>query len=329
MIGVDVIFTLSYLHILKKIYLKNYTGGDLDGWFTGAYAFLLFHGVVFLGIALNSTHLADVTIMILANMVWSLSGRCHRIYALLFLNRHASSDLLLRFAALHYGLAFYYLHLVQAHVVHVHEAWEASAAQSTRQDSTKPKASWGWDAIKKELTSMFVLYKLLAVVFVVAVHPDSRVLSFSFFEQWNETEVEEANFYIVAPHWYFRAHMGLLTACPRHYEGLGWLAAFFLLLCYLPHVFAFWNPQAPRTEARVESPGTRQSLVQEFLYAGFFFSLIYVGATLPCGRFYYENVEGFLGNTFLRLSFQYVYLYLGLLAHLVVLLEALYLSFWG
>jgi len=30
-IGVDVLFTLSYLHILKKIYLKNYTEGNLDG----------------------------------------------------------------------------------------------------------------------------------------------------------------------------------------------------------------------------------------------------------------------------------------------------------
>lgn len=77
----------------------------------------------------------------------------------------------------------------------------------------------------------------MAAAFVTAVHPDSRVLSFSFFEQWNETEIEEVNFYIVAPHWYFRPHMGLLTACPRHYEGLAWLGAFFLLLCYLPHAY--------------------------------------------------------------------------------------------
>ncbi len=30
-IGVDILFTLSYLHILKKFYLKNYSEGDLDG----------------------------------------------------------------------------------------------------------------------------------------------------------------------------------------------------------------------------------------------------------------------------------------------------------
>jgi hypothetical protein len=29
--GVDVIFVLSYLHLLKKIYLKNYVTNDGDG----------------------------------------------------------------------------------------------------------------------------------------------------------------------------------------------------------------------------------------------------------------------------------------------------------
>ena len=31
MLGVDLLFVLSYLHILKKLYLKNYAEGDLDG----------------------------------------------------------------------------------------------------------------------------------------------------------------------------------------------------------------------------------------------------------------------------------------------------------
>lgn len=54
--------------------------------------------------------------------------------------------------------------------------------------------------------------------------------------------------------------------------------------------------------------------------------MVYAGATLPCGRFYYDNTEGFLGNSFLRLSFQYVYLYLGVFAHAVEALEKWYLS---
>ena len=58
----------------------------------------------------------------------------------------------------------------------------------------------------------------------------------------------------------------------------------------------------------------------------FFGSIIYLGGTLPCGRFYYENVDGFFGNSFLRLSYEYVYLYLGVLAHAVDRLERSYAS---
>jgi len=73
-----------------------------------------------------------------------------------------------------------------------------------------------------------------------------------------------------------------------------------------------------------ESTPTRQSWIQEILYACFFGSILYVGGTLPCGRFYYENMDGFFGNAFLRLSYEYLYLYLGLVAHLVEQLERRY-----
>jgi len=39
--GVDIIFILSYIHILKKIYLKNYIISESDGWILGGYAFFL------------------------------------------------------------------------------------------------------------------------------------------------------------------------------------------------------------------------------------------------------------------------------------------------
>jgi ubiquinol-cytochrome c reductase cytochrome b subunit len=71
-VGVDTIFVLSYMHILKKIFIKNFIETDLDGWFTGAYAFLIFHAVVFLGITLSTNHLGEVTITIASNIYWSL-----------------------------------------------------------------------------------------------------------------------------------------------------------------------------------------------------------------------------------------------------------------
>lgn len=45
--------------------------------------------------------------------------------------------------------------------------------------------------------------------------------------------------------------------------------------------------------------------------------MVFVGGTLPCGRFYYETVDGFFGNAVLRLSYEYLYLYLGFLAHVL------------
>jgi len=41
--GVDVLFLLSYAHILKKIFLKNYITQESEGWALGGYSFLLFH----------------------------------------------------------------------------------------------------------------------------------------------------------------------------------------------------------------------------------------------------------------------------------------------
>jgi len=176
---------------------------------------------------------------------------------------------------------------------------------------------------------MFVLYKALAVVFFLLAHPDMRVVNYGFFEQWSESEMEEVNFFIVAPHWYFRAHMGLLTVCAHHYEGLAWLIGFYALLCYTPHLYRVWNGSVALAKAKADVNPMRQSPVQEVLYACFFGSLAYVGGTLPCGRFYYENVEGFFGNAFLRLSYEYIYLYLGFLAHAVEALERGYSSLVG
>lgn len=67
---------------------------------------------------------------------------------------------------------------------------------------------------------MLSLLMLLAIVYFLMMHPDFRVVNFTFFEQWSESEMEDINFFAVAPHWYFRAHMGLLTVCAQHYEGL-------------------------------------------------------------------------------------------------------------
>lgn len=66
--GVDTLMVLSYMHILKKIFLKNYITAESDGWMLGGYAFLWFHYIIALGISLSASHLSDLTLTIIANI---------------------------------------------------------------------------------------------------------------------------------------------------------------------------------------------------------------------------------------------------------------------
>lgn len=70
----------------------------------------------------------------------------------------------------------------------------------------------------------------------------------------------------------------------------------------------------------------RQSRLQQTAYIVFLGSMLYCGGTLPCGRFYYEAVEGFFGNIFLKLSYQYIYIYLGFIVHAIDVFERSALS---
>jgi hypothetical protein len=313
-IGVDCLFVLSYMHILKKIWIKNFIITDLDGWYTGSFAFLIFHLVVFFGITLSTTHLGDVTITIAANIFWSLLNRLHKSYCLIFTNKHLNVDQLSRFAIIHYVLAYYYIFLVQLHIIYIHESWDADSFDSSQQDTIMPKMSWFWDSLKKEITSMWSFYLILSTFFLWISYPDARVVNYNFFEQWSEAEVEEINFFIVSPHWYFRAHMGLLTVCAQHYEGLFWLVSFYILLTILPNIYRLYNMTNEKNKLDF-IPMTKTPL-QQFFYILFIGSIFYVASILPCGRFYYESVEGFFGNIFLKLSYQYIYIYLILIMHI-------------
>jgi quinol-cytochrome oxidoreductase complex cytochrome b subunit len=310
-VGVDSIFVLSYLHIFKKIYLKNYAGADVDGWVTGAYAFVVYHGVVFLGITLSSNHLGDVTVTIGANIFWSLLGSAHKAYAPLFTNSHLNVDQLTRFMVAHYVVAWYYAYLVQVHVVFIHEAWDPDSGTSAPQDSAAPKMAWLLDGLQREAALTCTLYVFFMGHFTRTGHPDARVISFSFFEQWGEAESEDINYFVVAPHWYFRAHMGLLTVCAQHYEGLAWLVGFYPLLALTP----LWSRLSGGAPTLADTIPMRSSIVQQSLFVALAASVWYVAGTLPCGRFFYEGVEGFFGNAFLRASYQFVYAYLAFVAH--------------
>lgn len=225
----------------------------------------------------------------------------------------------------HYVCAYYYTYLLQLHVMFIHEAWDADAGQSAQLESLGPKLTWLWDALKKEGMVMAAACFMLLTGFLKMANPDKRVVNYSFFEQWSETEMEEINFFIVAPHWYFRPHMGLLTVCAQHYEGLFWLVSFYLLLALLPTLFRLFNANKGG-RVRADSLPVKHSLIQLASFLLFVASILYVGGTLPAGRFYYEGVEGFFGNGVLKASYQYIFAYLALILHLSDRCERLLLT---
>lgn len=93
------------------------------------------------------------------------------------------------------------------------------------------------------------------------------------------------------------------------------MGSFYFLLNSMPHLYRLFNQNKEAHSAHTEGSSVRNSPLQQAFFLAFLMSLVYVGGTLPSGRFYYEAVEGFFGNSFLRLSYQYIFIYMGFLAH--------------
>ena len=314
--GVDTIFVLSYLHILKKVYIKNYLSVDSDGWLIGGYAFLWFHYIVFLGISLSATHLSDLTLTIGANIFWSLLNFSYKTYYIIFTNKHLNTDQLTRFMVLHYFLPWYYLYLIQVHVLFCHETWDTDSGENTLEDKSTTYVSWFYDAFMKEVQDAW-FWTWAVFVYFLFHNFNASTVTYHFFERWNISELDEIRFYGVAPHWYFRPLMGLLTITPTHYEGLLWMVMWFLLLSTLPLINSFYNsgldflPAIPM----------QSSLLQTALFILFMLSMYCAASMLPCGRYYYDPEGGYVGNPWVKFSYQYAYLYLAVFIHCADLVE--------
>jgi quinol-cytochrome oxidoreductase complex cytochrome b subunit len=128
--GVDTIFVLPYMHIFKKIYLKNYITAESDGWFLGGYAFFWFHYIITLGISLSATHLSDLTLTIIANIYLSIFNNTYKTYYIIFTNKHLNTDQITRLMVLHYFTPRYYLYLTQLHVLFCYESWDSDSGEN-------------------------------------------------------------------------------------------------------------------------------------------------------------------------------------------------------
>ena len=264
--GVDFIFTLSYIHIFKKLYLKNYIVIESDGWILGGYAFFWFHYVVGLGICLSGSHLSDLTLTIAANIYWSLFDNIYKTYYFIFTNKHLNVDQLTRLTILHYFTPWYYIYLIQLHLLFCHEGWDSNSDENNYENKSNSLISWFYDALLKEWQDA---YHNTCVVFIYFYghHLILLTLTYSFFEKWNISEMDEIRFYGVAPHWYFRPLMGILVIAPTHYEGLMWLILFFLSLTFTPVIYSFYNT----SENSVPTIPTENSMLQRFFFFFFFF----------------------------------------------------------
>lgn len=65
----------------------------------------------------------------------------------------------------------------------------------------------------------------------------------------------------------------------------------------------------------------QNSFLQTSLFLVFMMSLYCANSMLPCGRYYYEPEGGYVGNPWVKFSYQYMYLYLGWIVHHVDILD--------
>jgi len=314
--GVDVIFVLSYIHILKKIYLKNYVTAESDGWLLGGYAFFWFHYIVALGISLSATHLSDLTLTIIANIFWSVFNFTYKTYYIIFTNKHLNTDQLTRIMMLHYFTPWYYLYLVKLHVLFCHESWDSDSGENVYEDKSGSYISWFYDAFLKEIQDAWY-WSVYIFSYFFMHHFNASTVNYFFFERWNISELDEIRFYGVAPHWYFRPLMGLLVVSPSHYEGLMWMALWFILLASLPIIYNLYNSN----NTYLAVIPMQSSLLQTIAFLIFMLSMYCTASMLPCGRYYYAPEGGYVGNPWVKFSYQYAYLYMAWIIHHLDIVE--------
>ena len=112
--------------------------------------------------------------------------------------------------------------------------------------------------------------------------------------------------------------MGLLVVSPSRYEGLLWMGLFLALLATLPVIYNCYNSN----NTYLPVIPMQSSLFQTLSFMFFMMSLYCVASMLPCGRYYYEPEGGYVGNPWVKFSYQYMYLYLGWFLHHLDLIES-------
>ena len=216
----------------------------------------------------------------------------------------------------HYFTPWYYLYLVKLHALFCHESWDSDSGENVYEDKSGTYVSWFYDAFLKEIQDAWY-WTLYVFVYFFIHHFDASTVNYHFFERWNISELDEIRFYGVAPHWYFRPLMGLLVVSPSHYEGLMWMGLWFVLLASLPIIYNLYNSN----NSYLSVIPMQSSMLQTLFFILFMLSMYCTASMLPCGRYYYAPEGGYVGNPWVKFSYQYAYLYLAWVIHHLDLVE--------
>ena len=65
----------------------------------------------------------------------------------------------------------------------------------------------------------------------------------------------------------------------------------------------------------------QSSLVQTSAFIAYMLSIYCAASMLPCGRYYYDPEGGYVGNPWVKFSYQYAYLYMAWFIHHLDVIE--------
>ena len=102
------------------------------------------------------------------------------------------------------------------------------------------------------------------------------------------------------------------------------MGLFFVLLAFLPIFYNWYNP----FNRYLSAIPMQNSLVQTSAFIVFMLSLFCSASMLPCGRYYYEPEGGYVGNPWVKFSYQYIYLYLAWIVHHLDILDHYFFQFF-
>lgn len=297
--GVDFIFILLYLHLLRKLYLNSYTIEQESAWKSGSFAFLLTHGVIFFGLVLCGTHLSDITLKIAANIMSTFTLKFGKIYWWLFTDQALNTDTTIRMMYAHYCLAFYLLYVSICHAMEMHYDWKDS--QIT--DGLELRLRWFPDLFRIELGGLVLFFTGFAFI-CYFLYEEPEALNNELFTWGDVGFIVDVRFLGVMPHWYFRGYMGWLILCPHHYVGIFGLVLFMVIIYFQPDLKSKYTYTETFYLLRLANPN--MSAINICLFWVFVISLMYCDSFLPYGRFF--NRLG--GNDMLMFSYLYVFVYL-------------------